>query len=313
MDKKLISIVIPVYNEEKNLISFFESLSKMLEPLEKRYNHEIVFINDGSTDKSDQILEGLTSSPGVKYLEFSRNFGKEIALSCGIHNAKGEAIILIDADQQHPIELIPNFIEKWQNGADIVIGIREKNSQEGIVKKTGSYFFYKIMDLISETKLVSGETDFRLISRNVADEFCRFTERGRITRGLIDWLGFKRDYIYFKARQRESGKPGYSFLKLVRLGLSSFVSHSLFPLKFAGYLGVFITLFTGPLGVFMFANRYFFHWMVFSGPAMLAVFNLFLIGIVLICLGLIALYVANIHLEVTNRPIYIIRKKKNID
>ena len=240
MDKKLISIVVPVYNEEKNLISFFESLSETLKP----YNHEIVFINDGSTDKSGQILEGLTDSPGVKYLEFSRNFGKEIALSCGIHNAKGEAIILIDADRQHPIELIPSFVEKWQNGADIVIGIRKKNSHEGIVKKTGSYFFYKIMDLISETKLISGETDFRLISRNVADEFCRFTERGRITRGLIDWLGFKRDYIYFKARQRESGRPGYSFLKLVRLGLSGFVSHSLFPLKLAGYLGVFITLFT---------------------------------------------------------------------
>lgn len=156
MDKKLISIIVPVYNEEKNLLSFFESLSKTLKPLEKRYNHEIVFINDGSTDKSDQILEDLANSPGVKYLEFSRNFGKEIALSCGIHNAKGEAIILIDADLQHPIELITSFIEKWQNGADIVIGIRKKNSQEGIVKKTGSYFFYKIMDLISETKLVSG-------------------------------------------------------------------------------------------------------------------------------------------------------------
>ena len=314
MDKKLISIVVPVYNEEKNLKSLFESLSKTFELLAEKYLYEIIFVNDGSEDKSGEILEGLASKDSrIKYLEFSRNFGKEIALSCGIHNAKGEAIILIDADLQHPIELIPNFIEKWQNGADIVIGIREKNSQEGIVKKTGSYFFYKIMDLISETKLVSGETDFRLISRNVADEFCRFTERGRITRGLIDWLGFKKEYIYFEAKQRELGRPGYSFLKLVRLGLSSFVSHSLFPLKLAGYLGIFITLFAGPLGVFMFANRYFFHWMVFSGPAMLAVFNLFLIGIVLICLGLIASYIANIHLEVTNRPIYIIRKKKNID
>jgi len=308
--KKLISVIIPVYNEEENLSLLYKALLSIL----RNYDYELVFVNDGSQDRSAEILENFAKSDSkVKYLEFSRNFGKEIALSCGIHNAKGEAIILVDADLQHPVELIPNFIEKWQNGADIVIGIREKNSQEGIVKKTGSYFFYKIMDLISETKLVSGETDFRLISRNVADEFCRFTERGRIARGLIDWLGFKRDYIHFKAKQRESGKPGYSFLKLVRLGLSSFVSHSLFPLKIAGYLGLFITFFAGSLGVFMFANRYFFHWMVFSGPAMLAVFNLFLIGIVLICLGLIALYIVNIHLEVTNRPIYIIRKKKNID
>ncbi|MBU4351206.1 glycosyltransferase family 2 protein [Candidatus Parcubacteria bacterium] len=312
MAKKLISIIIPVYNEEKNLRDFFNSLSKTLKLLSPQYSFEAIFVNDGSTDNSAEILKVLK----VRQIELSRNFGKEIALSCGIHHAKGEAVISIDADLQHPIELIPSFIEKWQKGADIVIGIRQKRAGEGIIRRWGSYCFYKIMDLISETKLVSGETDFRLISRQVADEFNRFTERGRIARGLIDWLGFKRDYIYFKTRPRQLGKPSYSFAKLVRLGLSGFVTHSLVPLKLAGYLGIIITIFSGLLGSFMFINKFIFGdpWdLAFSNVTMLAVFITFLIGIVLICLGLIALYVANIHLEVTNRPIYVIRKKENLD
>lgn len=312
MDKKLISIVIPAYNEERNLQTFFTLLSKTLRPLSAKYSFEAIFVNDGSTDKTAEILKTLK----VKQIELSRNFGKEIALSCGVHHAKGKAVIMIDADLQHPIELIPAFIEKWQKGADIVIGVREKTADEGIIRRLGSYFFYKIMDLISETKLVSGETDFRLISRQVADEFNRFTERGRIARGLVDWLGFKRDYIYFKAKTRQSGKPSYSLAKLVRLGLSGFVAHSLVPLKLAGYLGIIITFFSGLLGGFMFVNKFIFGdpWnLAFSNVTMLAVFITFLIGIVLICLGLIALYVANIHLEVTNRPIYIIRKKENFD
>ena len=312
MAKKLISIIVPVYNEENNLKAFFVLISKTLKLLSAQYNFELIFINDGSTDDSAKILRSLK----MKQIELSRNFGKEVALSCGIHNARGEAVILIDADLQHPIELIPSFIEKWQEGADIVIGVRQKSSSEGIIRRLGSYYFYKIMALISETKLVSGETDFRLISRQVADEFNRFTERGRIARGLIDWLGFKKDYIYFEAEPRQAGKPGYSFTKLLRLGLSSFVTHSLMPLKIAGYLGIVITVFSGFLGGFMFLNKFIFKdpfGLSFSNVTMLAVFITFLIGIVLICLGLIALYVANIHLEVTNRPIYIIRKKENID
>jgi len=170
------------------------------------------------------------------------------------------------------------------------------------------------MRLIGETEVLAGETDFRLIDRSVAEEFNRFTERGRLTRGLIDWLGFKRDTVFFEAPERRFGRPGYGLGQLVRLGLASCVSHSLFPLKLAGYLGLLITLSSGFLGFFMFLNRYLIHDpfnLAFSNIAMLAVFILFLIGIVLVCLGLMALYIANIHLEVTNRPIYVIRKKRN--
>ena len=173
--------------------------------------------------------------------------------------------------------------------------------------------FYQLINLVSETKIAPHATDFRLIDRKVINEFNSFTERNRITRGLLDWLGFKKEFLYFSAPQRENGKTKYSFSKLIKLAMSAFVSHSLFPLKLAGYLGIFITTISGMLGIFMLIERYFmrdiwkFH---FSGPAVLAVITLFAVGIVLSCLGLVALYIANIHSEVINRPMYVIRNKK---
>jgi dolichol-phosphate mannosyltransferase len=189
--------------------------------------------------------------------------------------------------------------------------VRNKNKGEGLVKKIGSYFFYKIINRISDMKIVSQATDFRLIDRIVINEFNKMSERNRMTRALIDWLGFKRDYIYFDANARIHGKASYSFWKLVRLAFNSMISFSLFPLRIAGYLGIFITIFSGLLGIFMFTTNYVTGTVDFSGPAILAVMILFLIGIVLICLGLIALYIANIHAEVSNRPLYVARKPKN--
>ncbi len=316
MTKKLISIVVPVYNEEENLSLFYETLQKAVLDLEQSYDFEFIFVNDGSQDKSGEILEKLAERESrVKYLEFSRNFGKEIALTGGLNFAKGQAILTVDADLQHPLEMIPEFVKKWEQGKEVVIGVRKKSEKQGFIRKVGSWLFYKIMALIGETEIISGETDFRLVDAAVVKEFNRFTEKWRINRGLIDWLGFKRDYVYFEVRARKFGKPRYGFLGLVRLGINSFVGHSLFPLRFAGYLGVFITLFSGILGFFMFLNKFVFHdpWkLTISNITMLAVFITFLVGIVLICLGLIALYTANIYQEVINRPIYVIRKKKNL-
>ena len=188
--------------------------------------------------------------------------------------------------------------------------MREKNQGEGFVKKAGSYFFYKVINQISDMEIVTRATDFRLLDRAVIDEFNKLTEKNRMTRALIDWLGFRREYVYFEANERIHGVPAYGFWKLVHLAFNSVISFSLFPLKLAGYLGIIITIFSGSLGVFIFVTRYVTHELDFSGPAILAVIILFLIGIVLICLGLIALYIANIHAEVTNRPMYIIRKER---
>lgn len=316
MQPKLISIIVPVYNEEENIPLIYQALTAQFLKSKEKFDYEIIFVNDGSKDKGAEILENLArQDKKVKYIEFSRNFGKEIATSAGLHHAKGHAAIMIDADLQHPPELIPEFLKKWEAGADTVIGIREESEKENAIRKISSMLFYKILNAIGETKLVAGGTDYRLIDRKMIDEFKRFTEHNRMTRGLLAWMGFKRDFIRFKAKARGNGGARYSGIKLVRLALYSFVSHSLFPLKLAGYLGVVITFLSGILGLFIIFDKYILDdpWSFnFSGPATLGVFTLFLVGIVLCCLGLIALYIANIHNEVTNRPMYVIRQKTNL-
>jgi dolichol-phosphate mannosyltransferase len=306
---KLISIIVPVYNEEKNISDLYADLKELFVKLS--YDFEVIFINDGSTDKSYGILEVIAKKDQrVSIIDFSRNFGKEIATTAGVHSCQGDACIMIDADLQHPVEKIPEFIEKWEKGAEVVIGVREKNRGEGLIKKFGSYLFYKIINRISDTKIVSRATDYRLLDRVVIDEFNKLTEKNRMTRALIDWLGFRRAYVHFNANARKHGQPSYSFWKLMRLAFNSIISFSLFPLRLAGYLGIIITFLSGILGIFIFITRYITSGYYFSGPAILAVIILFLIGIVLICLGLIALYIANIHSEVNNRPLYVIRKHK---
>lgn len=307
---KLISIIIPVYNEEKNIPSLLNGLKKNLK--ESDYNFEIIFVDDGSKDDSAKKINMLIKDRlNTNLIQFSRNFGKEIAVTAGINHCLGDACIMIDADLQHPPSLIPEFIKKWEGGAEVVVGVRNENNEKNLAKKLGSSLFYKIMGKISETDITPNATDFRLLDRTVIDAFNRFSERNRMTRALIDWLGFQRDYVYFSADKRMSGKAGYSFFKLLKLALSGFVSHSLFPLKLAGYLGIAITFFSGTLGLFIFIEKYILSDplnMRFSGPAILAVIILFLVGIILICLGLIALYIANIHGEVVGRPMYVIRK-----
>lgn len=311
--KGTLSVVVPVFNESANLERFYSEVTAVLATIP--YAHEIIFVNDGSVDASEDILRAFAlRNPYIKVLEFSRNFGKEIALTAGLHEARGDAAIMIDADLQHPPALIPEFIQQWEAGNEVVIGVRKDNKGQSVVKRVGSRLFYAVMNTIAETKIIPNATDFRLLDREVISVFNRFTEKDRLTRGLIDWVGFHRAVVYFDAPMRHGGTAAYSFMKLVRLALTSFVSMSLFPLRLAGYLGVLTVFSSGILGLFILMGKYFFHRgpaVHFSGPAQLAILIVFLIGMVLCCLGLIALYIATIHKEVVNRPLYVIRKKIN--
>jgi glycosyltransferase involved in cell wall biosynthesis len=219
-DVALISIVIPVHNEEKNIPILLKVLRQAIRDLPYRF--EIIFINDGSTDDTLSCLRKKAQKyPEVRFLDFSRNFGKEAATTAGFHHAKGAAVICLDADMQHPPSLISKFIEAWEEGTEVVIGVRKNNAGDSYLKKLGSALFYKILNTISETEIIPRATDYRLLDRMVVDEFCRLTEHNRMTRGLIDWLGFSRKYIYFHTPKRLYGTASYSFIKLCRLAIKA--------------------------------------------------------------------------------------------
>ncbi|MDO4612096.1 MAG: glycosyltransferase family 2 protein [Candidatus Saccharibacteria bacterium] len=313
--KKLISIIVPIHNEAEGIENFLEkSLFPVAEKI-KNYDHEIILVNDGSTDNSLEIIQKLAEKNSkIKILALSRNFGKEPALSAGLKYAKGDAAITIDADGQQPPELVPKFIEKWENGAEIVTGVRDHYTKHGFIQKLGSKLFYKLLNLFGSKSTVPGSTDFRLIDRVVIDEFNKLSEHNRITRGLIDWLGFKQEYIEYTYGVRTAGKPSYNLKKLFNLAIDSFVSMSTTPLVIFGYLGAFVTFCSFVLGLFCIINQYILgdplhlYW---DGSVQLAIFITFLVGLLMLSQSVTALYISHIHAETQNRPLYIVDKKNS--
>jgi glycosyltransferase involved in cell wall biosynthesis len=309
-NSQLVSIIVPCHNETDNVRPLHRALTDALSRRAERF--EFIFVDDGSRDGTKAELQSLAERDGrVRIVELVRNFGKEIAVTAGLQHAKGNAAICLDADLQHPPALIPRLLDKWHDGAEVVIGVRRTGAQYApLLKRVGSGLFYKLINAITEVEIVAHATDFRLLDRAVVNEFNRFTEHGRITRGLVDWLGFNRAYVEFTPAKRQAGQAAYGYFKLVNLAINSFVSMSLVPLKIAGYLGLIIMVTSGTLGAFIFVEKYPLAdpWHLnFTGPAILAVIILFLVGLVLASLGLISLYIASIHAEVMNRPLYVVR------
>lgn len=311
MNQQLISIIVPVYNEAPNIPVLYREITRHVSGLP--YDFEFVFVDDGSKDESVHAVEKLARKKRrVRLIELSRNFGKEAAVSAGLHVAKGDAAIILDADLQHPPSLIRKFIQKWRKGAEVVVGVKKYGKSEDWFQRVTSDWFYKMLRPVSDTEVMPHAADYRLLDRRVIDAFRGLKEHNRITRGLIDWLGFKRDYVPFDVAPRHAGERSYTFHKRVMLAIHSFTAYSLLPLKLAGYIGNTILLVSAPLGLFLTIETYAlndpFKWHI-SGTAMLALLILFLVGMVLTCLGLVALYIANIHAEVTDRPLYVIREQ----
>lgn len=306
-----LSVIIPVHNEEDNLQWHHKRITKYLQSLD--INYEVIYVNDGSTDNSLPLLQKITTDDShSRYISFSRNFGKEPATSAGLHAAKGQAAIMIDADGQHPIEQIGEFLTHWQAGSKVVVGIRTANTNEGFIKRYGSKLFNKIINTLTENNTPQGSTDFRLLDRQVIDEFCKFQEHNRITRGLIDWLGFQRSYVYFAAPERHAGTASYSIRKLIRLAVHALVSQTTKPLQFTGYLGTFVMAASVLVGVFLLIEAFILGdplKLGVTGSGLLALFVSFLVGVVLACQWLLALYIENIHHETQGRPLYIISEQ----
>lgn len=309
----LISIIVPVYNEAESLPMLYKELSQHSRSLPYRF--EMLFIDDGSHDGSAKVLRTFANKDHrVRLIRFSRNFGKEAAVTAGLHAARGNAALIMDADMQMPPSLMNQFIKKWEAGAEVVVGVF-KSRNLSVVKRWGAKLFYRIMKHISHTKITPNATDYRLLDRKVVNVFNQFTERNRITRGLIDWIGFDREYIYFEQAPRKFGAPSYTFRKLFNLALNSFTAYSLLPLRLAGYLGILILTISVPGGMFLYLERYMFNDYLHlgtNGTTMLAIMIVFLVGVVLTCLGMISMYIAHIHAEVTNRPLYVVRPEERV-
>ncbi len=311
----LLSIIIPCFNEESNVENCYSVLKKTTGGMIQKFDLEIIFVDDGSQDQTCKIIENLhNKDKTVKLIELSRNFGKEEAIAAGVEYAKGDCVLFFDADRQYPAEKIPEFIKKWQEGCEVVIGIRDRKNTTDLLGKIGSYFFYRLLKMASETDILPGALDFRLIDKKVVKELRKFTERGRMTRALIDWLGFNKCYIYYTEKERENGDSTFSSKKRFKLAIDTLLAHSLLPLKLVGLLGVLIIAFSGTLGFFAFINQFvldtYIRGFFLSGSFLLGLLNIFLIGMVMTVLGLISFYIGNIYNEVIGRPLYVVKSKK---
>lgn len=307
---KKISIIVPVYCEGRGLFVLYDRLEAITKSL-TNYDWEYIFVNDGSPDDSLSIISQICHlNWNVKAIDLSRNFGKEIALSAGVLEAiNSDAVICIDADLQHPPELIPQFVSLWESGADVVVTLRTESKNQLFIRKIGSAVYYALMSILSDLQLASKTTDFGLYDSKVIRAFSMITERQRVFRGIIDWMGFRRVCVEFTADERLHGDAKYSYAKLWRLAVNSITSFSLWPLRIAGYLGVAITSMSSLILIWMFIDRLIGGKLAFTSLAIVVVANTFLMGIVLIAIGLVALYIGNIHTEVINRPLYIIRER----
>jgi polyisoprenyl-phosphate glycosyltransferase len=309
---KLISIVIPAYREERNISYIYGELVPVLSSLQG-YDYEIIFVNDGSPDRTWQEIEHLCESDTrVKWVHLSRNFGKELAITAGLEHAVWDIIITIDADGQHPATRIPEFITAWEAWHEIVYNKRPDTNGASWIKKATSKLFYSAFNAISEFHIEPGTTDYRLLDRAVVDAYLRFSEKNRMYRWLIDWLWFSRKALIFDAESRVHGDASYDYRMLFRLALHSLTSFSSFPLKLVGYMGFLIVFIGGITLFFQFIDKIGITHFWFSNIGIVIVINTIMVGVVLMSLGLIGIYIANIHEEVIGRPLYIVKKKRNI-
>ncbi len=308
---KKLSVVVPVYNEADGLGLFYPLLKQEMEmlPIEA---YEVIMVNDGSSDKSAEELEKLAAENSqVRILNLTRNFGKEAALSAGLHNVSGDVVVMLDADGQHPPTKIAQFLDAYKEGYDMVVGVRTLNLDEKSLKKAGNRLYYKLLKLSGISHLQPRVTDFRVMKREVVDEFCKLTERRRITRGLFDWMGFSTTYIEFEAPERLAGTATYNMKKLTYLAIDSILSNSRKPLAISFALGSFMST-VGLLGsIFIAIETYLLNDPLnlnFSGASLLILITLFMIGLVLVSQGIASLYLARIYEEAQDRPLYIINR-----
>ena len=303
MSFPLVSIVIPCFNEESVIDMTHKRLSEIVSPM--RYRVELIYVDDGSSDNTFSRLEHIKAqSPNVRLISFSRNFGHQIAVTAGIEEANGDAVIVLDADLQDPPELIPDMLKLWGEGASVVYGVRKSRAGESKFKKFTAKVFYRIIGALSDVIIPHDTGDFRLIDRQVADALLKMPERDRYIRGMVSWVGFNQVPLYYHRDERAAGKTKYPLRKMIRFALDGIFSFSTKPLQVATYFGVFVSLLS-VLGIFyaLISRLFGDEWV--PGWTLLFIGMMFLGGVQLIVLGVIGEYIGRIYGETKDRPLYL--------
>lgn len=304
---KLISIVVPVFNEQDNILIFYQELGKYMESLS--YSFELIFIDDGSTDNTPVVLSQLVENDlRVKALILAQNFGHQIALTCGMDYASGDAVITMDGDMQHPPEIIPSLLEKWEQGFQVVQTIRVNTEGVSWFKRFTSHIFYKIVNAISKIEIHEGGSDFRLLDRKVVESFRLFKERARFIRGMISSIGYRQVQIEFVAPKRHSGKSKFSLKKMLNFALDGITAYSRLPLRIAFCMGVLFGIISFISIIHVFYIKFFTQQAV-PGWATISTSIFLLSGVQLIVLGVIGEYIGRIFEEVKQRPLYWVREE----
>lgn len=310
-DKVMHSVVVPMYNEELVVLETYKRLKQVMDSVQEPY--EIVFVNDGSRDKTAAIISEICETDkNIKFVDFSRNFGHQVAITAGMDFAEGDTIVVIDGDLQDPPEVIPKMIQKWKEGFDVVYGKRTERKGETFFKKFTSKAFYRFLRKMTDVDIPVDTGDFRLIDRKVCDALKHINEKNRYIRGLISWLGFKQSAVEFSRDKRFAGETKYPLKKMLRFAFDAITSFSYKPLKLASYAGMFLSLFSFIYLLIVLYQRFFTNKAIQGWASTMAV-SLFFNGIVLLILGIIGEYIGRIYDEAKGRPLYVIRQTKNFE
>jgi glycosyltransferase involved in cell wall biosynthesis len=302
----LLSIVIPAYNEDAVLPEFHRRVRSVLDGLS--CEAEVIYINDGSTDHTlALLLELREQDKRVAVLDLSRNFGKEIALTAGLHQARGNAVIVIDADLQDPPELIPTLIKEWQNGYDVVYAKRARRDGETLFKKLSAAAFYRLMQRMSRIKLPEDTGDYRLLSRRAVDALNTLLEHHRFMKGLFTWIGYKQIAVLYDRDPRFAGETKWNYWRLWNLAIEGITAFTTAPLKFSTYIGLFTAFGAFLYGVYIMVRTIMFGNPVAGYPSLLVVM-LFLGGVQLMSIGVLGEYIGRIFNETKQRPLYFINQ-----
>lgn len=300
-----LSCIVPSLNEYDNLAILLPKLADTLSAVGVEW--EIVVVDDGSTDDTARLMAEWSKKAGFSYVQLSRNFGKEAALSAGLEVSKGQVVALLDADLQHPVSLIPRMLERWLAGVDNVYAVRENRKDEDCLKRLGSRLFYRLLTGSDRVQVPPNAGDFRLMDRQVVDALLRLPERNRFMKGLYAWVGFRAEAIEYTPAERLHGSSRFNLFRLLRLALAGLTAFTTWPLRLVsalGFISAILSLLYGGYLVVM----YEIHGHEISGWTTIVTIQLFSVGVILISIGIVGEYVARIFEEVKGRPLYLIRQ-----